>query len=532
MTHLLTDSTLFTLTFADSGKLVIGGSHKGTLQIWDLQNTPPTTSKNHLHTSSITSLSYSPCGGFIASADNTGNVGLWSSEDLIEPMTVLDNIMSRVTTLYPLSDSSHLLTAHEDGSIKLWNVLTNGLEREFKGHLSEVQSLSVTTNKELLMSGDLDGHVIIWSLQKGTKLRNFKDHNTQIINVFFHCSLYIITADREGVIFIKEYKTANVLYNNAIYKNELCHLKVERIDNCDIIAAGYENGIIKVWKLPNMESMTTLQGQTGSITSIHFYSCTNTSGFGFGCLTTSKDGSIFMWDVTSGCQVSRLITDHPVTAGSLNPSSQLNTLVYGCDNGYIGVVWYECKLDEKECDNNIILKLLKRQATPVYSKTRHSPLDIATSTTVSNEGIQDIKSQDLTVPFTLQTESIKEEDMSDVKEREDRPTNEVSSSCPIKESYITNSSSSLTKQFTTSNSPAKDSTVNLKVAYSNNNSTDLDTHELDYIVSNEKENQEIVIENEESSPNLIKDGINISVGTTSPPVAKGNDSRSTACTLL
>ena len=95
-------------------------------------------------------------------------------------MTVLDNITSRVTTLYPLSDSSHLLTTHKDGSIKLWNVLTKELEREFKGHLSEVQSLSVTNSEELLMSGDLDGHVIIWSLQKGTRLRNFKDHNTQI----------------------------------------------------------------------------------------------------------------------------------------------------------------------------------------------------------------------------------------------------------------------------------------------------------------------------------------------------------------
>ena len=530
MTHLLTDSTLFTLTFADSRKLVIGGSHKGILQIWDLQNTPPTTSKNHLHTSPITSLSYSPCGGFIVSADNTGNVGLWSSEDLIEPTTILDNIMSRVTTLYPLSDSSHLLTAHEDGSIKLWDVLTNGLEREFKGHFSEVQSLSVTSNEELLMSGDLDGHVIIWSLQKGIKLRNFKDHNTQIINVFFHCSLYIITADREGVIFIKEYKTSNVLYNNAIYKNELCHLKVKRIDKCDIVAAGYENGIIKVWKLPNMESMTTLQGQTGSITSIHFYSCTNTSGIS--CLTTSKDGSIFMWDVTSGCQVSRLITDHPITAGSLNPSSQLDTLVYGCDNGYIGMVWYECKLDEKESDNNIILKLLKSPVTPVYSKTRHSPIDIATSTTVPNEGNKDIKSQDLTVQSTLQTESINKEEMSDAKERENRPAIEVRSSCPIKDSDLTNSSSSLTK-LTTSHSHVKDSTVNnINVVYSNNNSTDLNTYEPDSIVLNEKEYQKTVMENEESSTNPNEDGINISVSTTSHLVAEGSDSRSTACTLL
>ena len=532
MTDLLNDSTLSILTFADSGKLAIGGSHNGTLQIWNLQNTPPTTSKNHLHTSPITSLSYSPCGGFIASADNTGNVGLWSSEELIEPMTVLDDITSRVATLYPLSDSSHLLTTHKDGSIKLWNVLTNELEREFKGHLSEVQSLSVTNNEELLMSGDLDGHVIIWSLQKGTKLRNFKDHSTQIISVFFHCSLYIVTADREGVIFIKEYKTANVLYNYAIYKSELSYLKVERIDNCDIIAAGYGNGIIKVWKLPNMESMTTLQGHTGPITSIHFYSCTKTGVIG--CLTTSKDGSIFMWDVTSGCQISRLITDHPITAGSLNPSSQLNTLTYGCDNGYIGMVWYECKLhDEKGINDNIILKLLKSPVTPVYNKTKYSPIDFATSTTVPSEEYQDIKSQDLTVPSTPQTESIKEEEMSDVKEREDRPAIKVRSSCPIKESNTTNSSSSLTKQSTTFKSPVKDSTVNnICVVNSNNNSTELNTYEPDSSVSNEKENQKIVIENEEPSINLTKDGINISVGTTSRLVAEGSDSRSTACTFL
>ena len=145
-----------------------------------------------------------------------------------------------------------------------------------------------------------------------------------------------------------------------------------------------------------------------------------------------------------------------------------------------------------------LFKITQNPATQVYDKLRYSPIDFATAFHI-------IKSQDLTVRSVLQTESIKEKEMSDVKKRENKHTIKVRSSCLINESNITNSSSSLTKQSTTFKSPVKDSTVNnISVVYPNNNSTELNTYEPDSSVSNEKENHKIVVENKESSANLTK----------------------------
>lgn len=343
------------MSFAKLGGLAVIGSNNGSLHVWDLKNPALLRNSNHLPVASVRSLAYSPCGNFILSASEEPKIVVWHSEDLVAPMTVLDQLTSGVTTLYPLSDSIHFLAANEDGSVTLWNRRNQTVEREFKGHSSCVTCLDITRTEDLLMSGDSEGFVLVWNLQQGKRLRSFKEHSSELIAVSFYQQQYLISADKEGTISIKDFRTAVVLYDSVAYKSELCALLAGRVRYFDAVAAGYRNGMVKIWKLPSMKSICSLAGHSGAITSIKFIS--NDIDV-IGCLTTSMDNSIRMWNIKTTQCISVLVTDYPVITASLNPSSKLTTLVYGSQNGYVGVLWYDFMQNNHDKGDNVLLKML------------------------------------------------------------------------------------------------------------------------------------------------------------------------------
>lgn len=72
-------------------------------------------------------------------------------------------------TLTP--NGSHVLTAGEDGQVKLWNAASGGLERTFAGHQGPVFTAAVTPNTLAVVSGGADKHLRVFTFADGKEVK-------------------------------------------------------------------------------------------------------------------------------------------------------------------------------------------------------------------------------------------------------------------------------------------------------------------------------------------------------------------------
>jgi WD40 repeat protein len=346
--HLLTDNNINTVYFTDSSRLALAGTKSGSIQVWELVDTP----QKIMSFSSL--LGQSSCGNFIITSSKTScTITIFNIENINIPLYEINDFQSSVTAMHMYSFPAMLITGHIDGSVKLWKQGEIAMEivREFNNTDSGFCSrLNVYLgNEKLLMAGYSNGDVTLWDINEGKKLRHLHHHFSEIIFVSFYQQLYIISADITGRFVIKDIKTGAIMNNYFPHKGILTAVQVGRSQDNDIIIAGYVNGIIKAFTLPKITEIQTYTDHLSQISSLHFHTL---SGVDY-IISSSLDRSIRVWsfaaDATDNSS-SLLVVDFPIVSSVLNPL--LSNIYYIDKNGYLGAVHF----DVFGC--NIILKSL------------------------------------------------------------------------------------------------------------------------------------------------------------------------------
>jgi WD40 repeat protein len=84
-------------------------------------------------------------------------------------------------------DGRHLITSggDRDKTLRLWDLQTGQEVRQFRGHRSGVQGISVSRDGSRLLSAGADGTVRVWDIKSGKELHCFKGHFAQVTSVAF-----------------------------------------------------------------------------------------------------------------------------------------------------------------------------------------------------------------------------------------------------------------------------------------------------------------------------------------------------------
>jgi WD40 repeat protein len=78
-----------------------------------------------------------------------------------------------------------ILTASDDGTMRLWDV-PSGLEvRRLKGYSSRVLSVALSSDGGQALSGHGDGSVRLWDLENMEEVRRFERHRAKVTAVAF-----------------------------------------------------------------------------------------------------------------------------------------------------------------------------------------------------------------------------------------------------------------------------------------------------------------------------------------------------------
>jgi WD40 repeat protein/tRNA A-37 threonylcarbamoyl transferase component Bud32 len=102
-----------------SGNMLAVGQAAGNVLIYDLNKPGGLMSSFDLHKSSISALTWSPTGTFVASGSSDGIVYVWNSADG-QQITSFRHHQGQVNGLTWSPDGSHIASASSDGTVQVW----------------------------------------------------------------------------------------------------------------------------------------------------------------------------------------------------------------------------------------------------------------------------------------------------------------------------------------------------------------------------------------------------------------------------
>ncbi|CAE7167721.1 unnamed protein product [Rhizoctonia solani] len=166
---------VWSVAFSADGKSVVSGSDDGTVRVWNTHKSSPIGEPLRGHRGSVFSVSYSPLGNLIASASGD-IIRLWDpstrqqSGDDLESKSVFSVAFS--------PDAKFIASGCGKGysnvaayTIQLWDVQTRKLASEpFKGHTTDVESVSFSPDGARIVSGSYDNTIRIWDIERGVTI--------------------------------------------------------------------------------------------------------------------------------------------------------------------------------------------------------------------------------------------------------------------------------------------------------------------------------------------------------------------------
>jgi uncharacterized ferredoxin-like protein len=143
------------------------------------ENEPLNSNKSQLkkttfqgHQGAVTSVSFSPDGQHMVTAGQDGKVRIWNLSG--QQLAQFQGHQGAVTGVSFSRDGQRLVTTGQDGKVGIWNLSGQQLA-QFQGHQGAVTGVSFSRDGQRLVTTGQDGKVGIWNLS-GQQLTQFQGH--------------------------------------------------------------------------------------------------------------------------------------------------------------------------------------------------------------------------------------------------------------------------------------------------------------------------------------------------------------------
>lgn len=247
----------------------------------------------------LTSIAISPNGELLASGSienfDRDIVKVWDirSKTIIfefkgHQRFLLGFSLGRIHALAFSPDNESLISAGEDKTIYIWDVVRGGELAKINRHSSSIKALTLSPNGSFIASGDTHGIIKIWNLKTKQEIHNINAHSRPVNSLDW---------SPDNKILVSGSHDHSIKLWNPKKGEEICTLgqhskpinSVAFSPNGKLIASGSDDNKIKVWDVQTRSSVAVLDGHTKEVTSVAF------SSDGQTLLSGSKDKTVRYW---------------------------------------------------------------------------------------------------------------------------------------------------------------------------------------------------------------------------------------------
>jgi hypothetical protein len=136
------------------------------------------------HTGPVLSAAFSPDGDRIVSASEDGTVRVWDAAQGTD-LRVLAGHTDWVWSAAFSPDGDHIVSASFDGTVRVWEAASGAELRLLVDHTDWVWSAAFSPDGDRIVSASEDGTVRVWDAAQGTELRLLADHTNSVTSVAF-----------------------------------------------------------------------------------------------------------------------------------------------------------------------------------------------------------------------------------------------------------------------------------------------------------------------------------------------------------
>ena len=316
--------------FVTQSKIKNNKECKGTVQFWEAetrfgQNQCLTTLRNS------TAFSFNPDGNMFATASGNGIIELRNgvSVQSIDENKVTFEQKSGARTLAFSPDSRILVGGSNDGSIDVWDTITQQHITTLEGHSSLVSSVDFSPDGTTLISESKNGTIRLWDTHTGQSKTIFTEHFSRIRSIKF-------SPDGQTLMSRHGPRSDEQNESDRSSNDDTLHLwdVGTGIRKATFTARGYyigiaefspdsstlamwsKTGALELWDVETCLPKITFAEKVEEVTSIIF----RPDGR---MLVSMNNNSIVIWDVETGKRKVTLTEDEtgPVKSVHLNPDN-------------------------------------------------------------------------------------------------------------------------------------------------------------------------------------------------------------------
>ncbi|CAO3610211.1 unnamed protein product [Cunninghamella echinulata] len=160
------------LTFSSDGKSLVTGSVDGFIEVWNSRNGKLRKDLNYqaegnmmAMNESVICLAYSQNGELLVSGSTDGKISVWKVHSGVCKRRISPAHSQGVTTISINRNTTQILSGSYDQLIKIHEIQSGKLLKEFKGHSAFVNNVVYINNDNHIISGSSDGIVKVWDVE-------------------------------------------------------------------------------------------------------------------------------------------------------------------------------------------------------------------------------------------------------------------------------------------------------------------------------------------------------------------------------
>lgn len=207
-------------------------------------------------------------------------------------------------------DDQTIVSASRDETVRFWDVETGEVLQTLEG-AEDFMALDFAPDGKTLATGAVDQTVRIWDVETGELLVTFEPDDPETEELEGHATWLrdvtfspdgqsIVSADESG--YVLRWSVEDEALAQVISEGELEHVydSVFSPDGTTLVTGAFVNHVA-VWDVETGELRLTLRGHTASVLGVDF------SPDGKTVITASQDKTLRLWDVETGAEIHRFV---------------------------------------------------------------------------------------------------------------------------------------------------------------------------------------------------------------------------------